>query len=675
VDSDPVHAWVFTAEIPESLRRFRFGSQAVVAEPAVSDSLTINFCFGEGSNCDVRCRERYLELVQFAVRITRFVLGRSMTNRLDTRHTFIIMVLAGLAPGVGTSSDGSDDVRQNQRPLSKVVYLSDLNNCQPESAISGRAKRGVWRTIDYKADTVQGSMLVATEESEAPDVTYPVKRSGWHKIYVGIYRKPFEEAKQVHVKLTDDPAFTRLEGRPGEKDHQENWIDEIFWKAVDLTGRRIILRQISLPQVRHAWVAYIKLIPLSNEQISALHADRRRSDTRRLFVHTDAHFSNVTGSRQELLKYLEPLRHTDVDRVYWEAGGGDRVLYFSKIGGDYAAPLRDTDGTNDVFFPRKIDRDWAVTWEAYHRNEVDPLRVAVEFAHDLGLELHASYRTAGFVYPPPHDDLYGQFARKHPELLCVDRDGNKLPRISYTFPETCRYVISLFRELAEYPIDGVCVLYNRRPPLVAYEAPLVAEFTALFDEDPRKLDPGNQRWLNYRSKVLTQFMRELRAELDAVAKKQKRSKRLIISAVVFRKEENLLHGMDLSTWIKEGLVDTIIPYSSSVRLNSSAPAWEQPDDIAYFLSLVKGTNCHLAPNMMPRNLTSEQYRRKAHMLYQAGVRNFFFWDGIERVRKVSRLGHQQEITDWVVDGHPPIVPTATRLRTLGKWDLSTETPG
>jgi len=416
-----------------------------------------------------------------------------MTNMLNHRHFLIATVLAGLATAICTSSARSDDGRQNQRPRAKAIYLSDLNNCQPQSALSPWARRGVWRTINYKTDTFSGAMLVATEESEAPDVTYPVRRAGWHEIYVGIYRKPFEEPKQVQVKLTDDPAFIKLEGLPGEKDHQENWIDEIFWKAADLTGRGITLRQIRLPTVRHAWVAYIKLVRLSDEQVAALHADRRREDTKRLFVHTDAHFSNVTGSKEELLKYLEPLRHTDVARVYWEAEGGDRVLYFSKIAQDYAAPLHDADGAANVFFPRKIDREWAEMWTAYRLNGVDPLRVAAEFSHKIGVELHASYRTAGFVYPPPHDDLYGQFARKHSELLCVDRDGTKLPRVSYAFPETRRYVISLFREMAEYPIDGVCVLYNRRPLLVAYEAPLVEGFKSRFGVDPRKLDPRDER--------------------------------------------------------------------------------------------------------------------------------------------------------------------------------------
>ena len=632
---------------------------------------------------------------------------------------FKFMLLAGFATGIGTDSVQSDDGFQNQqphvlelgsghnptrqrgnadpavsplalrvkkntgkiaivqlqKPHARAVYLSDLNRCQPSSALSPRAKRSVWRTIDYTTDSFAGTMLVASEESRAPDVTYPVQHRGWYEIYVGIYRKPFEEAKQVQVRLTDDPAFTRLEGLPGETDHGENWVDEIFWKATDVTGRGIILRQINQPAVHHAWVAYIKLVPLSDEQVAALQADRRRSDTRRLFVHTDAHFSNVTGSKRQLLRYLEPLRNTDVSRVYWEAGGGDRVLYFSSIGQDYAAPVHGAGGLESVFFPRRIDREWVMTWNAYRRNKVDPLRVAAEFAHELGLELHASYRTAGFIFPPPHDDLYGQFARRHTELLCLDREGRKLPRISYAFPETRRYVISLFREMAEYPIDGVCVLYNRRPPLVAYEAPLVEGFKSRFGEDPRRLAPDDRRWLSYRSEILTQFMRELRAELDDVSEKQQRKKRLAVSAVVFREEENLLHGMDLITWIKEGLVDTIIPYSSSIRLNSFEPAWETPADIAYFVSLVKGSDCLLAPNLMPRALTAEEYSRKAHMLYEAGVERFFFWDGIERVRRASRLGHREEVSDRIEEGEVTVVPTSIRLRTLGIWDLNTETPG
>ena len=527
-------------------------------------------------------------------------------------------------------------------------------------------------------------MLVAAEESSAPEVTYPVGRSGWHEIYIGIYRIPFhQQGPMVQVKLTDDPAYTVLRGRPGVKDHQENWIDEIFWKAADLTGQDIIFRQIlesmiGDARVRHAWVAFIKLIPLSEPEVRELKADRSHTDTRRLFVHSDAHFQNISGSELNLRNYLEPFRHSDVSRIYWEAGGGDYAIYFSKIANDYSSLLDVKDRGKKPFFPRTFYRLFAKTWQAYRRKGVDPLRVAAEFAHDIGLELHASYRMAGFLFPLTQGavSLEKSFFGENPGLHCVDRDGTPLPRISYAFPATRRYVISLFGEMAaNYSIDGVCLLYNRRPPLLAYEPPLIEGFQARYGKDPRELDEKDPEWLSYRSSVLTQFMRELRREMDFVAQEQKRAKRLEVSAVVFREEENLLHGMDLKTWIQEGLVDTIIPYSSSVRLNSNVPAWEDPQDIAYFVSLVKGTNCRLALNMMPRDLTPEEYYRKAHSLYQAGVENLFFWDGLNRVRKVPRLGHREEVAAWMTAGQPARLPSAVRLRKLGTWDLRIETPG
>jgi len=520
-----------------------------------------------------------------------------------------------------------------------------------------------------------GNMLVAGDESEAPEVTYPLERSGWYEISVGVYRKPFEEPKEVQVRLSDDSAFTTLAGRFGEKDHQENYIDDVYWKTANLSGRRIVLRQIVIPEVRQAWIAYIKLVPLSPAEIRALEQDRSRADTKRLFVHTDAHFPNVTGSALELRNHIEPLRDTDVARIYWEAGAGDTAHYFSKIAQAGAGTRSETEDLSEAFFPRKIDREWAETWAAYRRNDVDPLRIAAEFARECGLEIHASYRAGGFHYMPPHDIRRGSFYARHPELRCVSRGGQPVPRISYAFPETRRYVVSLFREMAQYPIDGVCVLYNRRPPLVAYEPPLVDGFRGRYGEDPRKLGESDSRWLEYRCVALTAFMRELRQALDEEAEKQGREQRFEISAVVSRHEENLQHGMDLAAWIRDDLVDTLIPYSSSIRLHSSVPSWESVDDFAPFLELVRDTQCQLALNLMPRDIAAEEYRRKAHFMYDAGVTNFFFWDGISRVRKALRLGHRNEVEAWVNAGEPALVPDATRLTRLAGWDLGWETPG
>ena len=74
-------------------------------------------------------------------------------------------------------------------------------------------------------------------------------------------------------------------------------------------------------------------------------------------------------------------------------------------------------------------------------------------------------------------------------------------------------------------------------------------------------------------------------------------------------------------------------------------------------------------------MTPEQYQQQAHLLYQAWVENFFFWDGIVRVRDAARLGHREEIDAWIAAGAPPILPTATMLRRLGPWHLDLVTPG
>ena len=592
------------------------------------------------------------------------------------RRQFLVLGSVAAATGARATANGSSCGGDLVCDPKRAVYLSDLDRCVPANALSRQAKRRAWRLLDYETESFTGAMLVATEESEPPDITYRPGRTGWHQMFIGIYRKPFEDGKQIQVKLSGDPAFTTLSGRAGGTNHLENWVDEIHWKTADLTGQDITFRQVVRPAVQHAWVAYVKLVPLSDEEVGQMQADRQRADTKRLFVHTDAHFINVTGSELELRNYLEPLRHTDVARVYWEAGGGDRALYLSKIARTYAAPLLDEAvNTDEVYFPRRVDRQLAETWLAYRRNGVDPLRVAAEFAHEIGLELHAAYRVGSFVYPPPHDETRGEFFREHPELACVARDGRRLPRVSYAFPETRRYVISLLREMTSYPIDGVCLLYNRAPPLVTYEAPLVQGFRAKHGLDPHRLDEHDPRWLAYRSTVLTQFMRELRQELDAAAAEQKRPKRFEISAIVFRPDENLLHGMDVETWIKESLVDTIIAYTAAPRLNSHVTSWEKPEEIAHAVALVRGTTRRMAANLFPRSLTPEQYRQQAHLLYQAGVENFFFWDGIVRVRDAPRLGHREEIDAWISAGAPPIIPTTTKLRRLGPWHLDLVTPG
>ena len=566
--------------------------------------------------------------------------------------------------------------------MSQVIYLTDLDKCRPQSALSPERKWHCWRTLPYETDSLSGTMLLAGEETGAQEVTYPLRVNGWHAIYIGIYREPHGGNTYVQVKLTGDPAFTPLTLPAGPR-----CIEDLYWKAADLSNQEIAFGQLcgrvsnveepGAYRCEKARVAYIKLVPLAVEEVGALQADRQRTDTRRLFTHYDAFYFPYAyriSTPEEVYYWIEPYRDTDFARIYWEAGAGDVMNYFSQVGRvPTCADVGDYDRTGD--------RLHAESYRIFQGKGLDPFKLALDYTHEIGLEFHASYRTAGFYYPPPEQDHWnrGGIYERHPELRAVARDGSQAPRISYTFPETRRFVVSLLREMAKNPIDGVCLLYNRRPPLVEYEPPLVEGFLAEYGEDPRKLDEKDPRWLSYRCRILTQFMLEVRQEMDAVAREQGRARRIEVSAVVSNEQENLVNGIDLKAWVAEGLVDTLIPYTSAPRLNSNVDSWADVQDVAYWVSLTKGTSCKLALNILPRNRTSEEYLRKATELYEAGVGHLFFWDCSGSFGRgwnaLRRLGHREEVEAWVRDGEPSIEPPRQVLRSLGGWNMTYDTPG
>ena len=600
-----------------------------------------------------------------------------------------VAVVSGAAVAVPRSqrvqaASAADTTRSQQ-----ALYMTDLDRCQPASALSRKPQRNHWTLLDYETDTLKGTMLVAGQNTAAPQVTYPLNRTGWHAIYFGIRSYGYgEDGTRLLARLSSDSTFALISHQSDRGTH--NRIDDVFWKSADLTGKEIVLGQLSIQVVpsdpnsvgnpcHGAWVAYIKLVPLSDPEVKRLKKDRNRKENRRLWAHNDAwshHYAFRPVNEADIRREIEPLRDTDFSRLYWEAAAGDRCNYFTKIG-----LMPSDDWIKDPY--RVGDRLAGESWRILRKKGIDPFKVALDYCHEIGLEFHAAYRTGGFHFPAPHGEWNsGGYYDAHAEWRGTDRQGRPTPRLSYAYPEVRQFVVSLLKEMAAYPIDGVCLLYNRRPPLVEYAPPVVEGFKARYGEDPRQLDPRDPRWLSFRATFLTQFMQEVREAMNQVGREQRRNKAPKVSAIVMSsRQENLYYGMDLEAWIKEGLVDAIIPYSSVKGLNRTADSWVEPRDAEFFLRITKGTGCKLALNLMPRQISPEQYRRRAHRLYQAGVEYFFFWDASGRNDfshswdVLRRLGHCEELEAWVREGSPELERTGSTLRKLGDWDLSYVTPG
>ena len=90
----------------------------------------------------------------------------------------------------------------------------------------------------------------------------------------------------------------------------------------------------------------------------------------------------------------------------------------------------------------------------------------------------------------------------------------------------------------------------------------------------------DERVWTVQATFMTQFMREVREAMDEAGLAQDRGKRLEVSAVVMGSlEENLFHAIDLKAWVEEGLIDTIMPYSSFEDLESMEEAWTDPAEV------------------------------------------------------------------------------------------------
>ena len=327
------------------------------------------------------------------------------------------------------------------------------------------------------------------------------------------------------------------------------------------------------------------------------------------------------------------------------------------------------------------ERMTAIGFRALQKKGIDPFRVALEAAHDAGLEFHASYRPAGFLYPPPRDERNagGVFAR-HPEWHGRDLRGPPDACISYAFPEARLWVVSLLREMAEYPIDGVTILYNRRPPLVEYEAPVVESFQAKPRPGPAAPARGRTALAPAPGRHLTAFMTEVRAAMDEIGGRTGRPRQ--VSAVIMGTEaRNLEFGMDVRAWARAGIVDWLIPYESGDDLLSTRTSFDNAADAAWLVDITRGTRCQPAVNLMPREIMPADYWRRAEALYRSGVEHLYFWDSYERCdfsdswTALRQLGHRDRLQAWLRAGRPRLAGPQQPLLRLGNWDMGYGTPG
>ena len=544
------------------------------------------------------------------------------------------------------------------------IYLTDLGLSQPQLALSTDRRKYHWQVVPYETAEFSGNMLIAGPETEAPPVALPLGVSGWHRIYLGLWSNWTEEL--VRVRLSGDRSFVKVNREREQGSFADNYsLDERYWKTADLTGQDLVLAQQTAGMSQPAYIAYVKLVPLDDEQVARLLADRGEGSNRRLICMNDG-FSDFgrfrPTSREEIWEWLEPFRDTDFQKMFWCPGaGGDVLTYPSAIGSLTGSKTRD--------YPRIVDRHIGESMQILAGTGIDTIETVVEYGHSVGLEVHISQRMEAFQCCPPFEDYFtGHFYRDHPEWRCVDIDGREIARMSYAFPEVRELLIQVFQELAtRYDIDGINPIFNRGAPFVLYEGPLVDGFREETGLEATQLAEDDERYLRYRAGVMTEFMAELRRAMDEIG--SARGRPLEISAHVLNNAEtNLFYGLDVPAWVEGGLIDNLISY----------PWRDEEIDVGYFGQLTAGSPVQYYPEIMPRTMPAEDFRVRALQYYAAGADGLCFWDTNGRHQRfkewsmIRRLGHRDRLASW--DDGDGILYRTVPLRSVGGYVLDKYPP-
>jgi len=545
------------------------------------------------------------------------------------------------------------------------ILISDFSRCLPEDAVSWVEREETWLLKRYRAGNAEGIMLTAEPKLAVPEATYPLNLDGWYAIHVGIYQ-PDQRACSLEVRLTTDRVRRVVTGCAFLHEGY-GWIMEGHWKDADLTGQSL---HFFKPARERAYLAHVRLVPLTDEQVAEAKRDREQQGTKICGGVFDVHeilCSSPPYTQDTIRKNLEPFIGTDFKRICWGTTCSTYTyLYHTKVGEVF--------GHNKTDFISEGNRFCAEFLVTSLKEGWDPLRIAVDYCHENGLEIYADYRMDhSYSLGDYNDDFTGRFQKENQHLRCVNKDGSYNVHLSHAYPEVNEEKIAALREQAGYGVDGIYLDFTRFPPWILYEPPVVESFTKQYGEDPRKLPDNDLRWLKHKASYMTQFMRRLRAELGEVGRKTGRNIALIaqvdcqpafVTSPSGRADTNLVNALDLETWIKEELIDVLAVSRERTYSNIN---------LDYYLQMTRGKKCKLWgvlgqtdltlfpedydwqdyfggwPRKMIPQLDPRRLLRHANDLYNQGAEGILVWEMggapflLPRWNELCRLGHKEEL--------------------------------
>jgi len=528
-----------------------------------------------------------------------------------------------------TSPDNMSQDSMSPAPRQDVL-LARLDELAESGPVSTEGRPGHWRAVPYGAEGFEGVMLACGEATHPAPVGLRLGVTGIYRIWLGLYAW---DRGTVRVRLSRDRCCTEISAPPFGVIDPPN-LHEVLWKTAELGDQSLWLEGAHAHQPLAGALAYIRLEP-----VEALPEEAPAPEVWRGMCLTNDGCGVFRGGPhhrpEDLLETLETVPDSSCMRsLVWGNGNADSCNYPTKVG-------------NPMLLKRWQDFHVAADGvyglpnvERWQQRGWDSLRLVRDYTRERGWELQVYIRMEAFAGSFPHEELvWSEFFYDHPEWWCRDREGKAVNRLSYAHREVQDHMLDLMAEIGRYGPEGLCMCLTRGIPVVLYEPAMVEQFERRHGVDPRQVDELDERWLALQAEVFTGFVRRARERLGPG---------LRLSAMVPGIGADCHRwGLDVPTWVKEGLVDDLYPVGQ--RFNRANTHYDDPEalEIGYFQGLDGRDRIRLIPCFYTWTLYRKDpvaFRRLVRSFLDQGADQYCIWDGDASYddARVGDLGYR----DW-----------------------------
>lgn len=481
-----------------------------------------------------------------------------------------------------------------------------------------------WKASIYTLNKFNSNKVYIENNKGAEELMLPAKLNGWFSVYVG-YVTGTEEfkvkggGKEEKIKIV-------------EKKNQEEYLKEAFAFAADFKDGTVSIDDIEGKKAR---ITYIKLVGLTDKQIDLYDSYNEYRSYTRVVYNNDGFtdfFWGKCGSVEELKNVVvDSVKDAGAGEINYEIGTTG-LLNYNSI---YAGKSFEDSYKYDPYIRQgdKLAREQIL-------NILDtgnsPLQITADRGKEKKIRVNASMRMNAFYKDISTMFLNGTMYDKYQD--CKQNNSHVL---SYFYPRYREYVINVLKEIASF--DNV---YYINLDFCRYPNVMGSEATA-----------------DQKIRIMNEFMRRVRKEIP--------NKKISVRVPYLN---TLSYGLDIETWVQEGLIDRLIP---------SSIGFEGFYNVDKFVDMVKGTKVQLYVGisanlkgqdltketeelinqglLIPQNeyLTVEDYLARAYEAYNAGASGVFLFNTLtdtdftkEYSPKFNLLGDKIKVKKWYEFEYP-----------------------